>query len=86
MKRLTIRLPASLHREIKKLAKVEGVSINHFMTLAAAEKVSALRTLDYLAAEGRASSREAYNAFLAAVPDADPHPEDERPSPPTPNL
>ncbi len=51
MTALTIRLPRSLHKEIKRLAKAEGVSINQFLTLAAAEKISALRTVDYLRQE-----------------------------------
>ncbi len=51
MTTLTVRLPDSLHKEIKQLAKTDGVSINQFLTLAAAEKVSALRTIDHLRAE-----------------------------------
>ncbi len=76
---LTIRLPDSLHQEIKKLAQVEGVSINHFLTLAAAEKISALRTVDYLRAEARKGSRADFEAFLAVVPDTEPEEEDKLP-------
>ncbi len=76
---LTIRLPDSLHREIKQLAQVEGISINHFLTLAAAEKISALRTVDYLRAEASKGSRADFEAFLAAVPDTEPAEEDELP-------
>ncbi|MEM7800450.1 MAG: toxin-antitoxin system HicB family antitoxin [Chloroflexota bacterium] len=72
MTALTIRLPESLHKEIKALAKAEGVSINQFLTLAAAEKISALRTLDYLREEGKKGSRDDFDAFLAAVPDNEP--------------
>lgn len=76
MAALTIRLPDSLHREIKQLAQDEGVSINQFLTLAAAEKVSALRTVDYLRAEAQKGSRADFVAFLAAVPDVEPMAED----------
>lgn len=76
MTALTIRLPESLHKEIKRLAKAEGVSINQFMTLAAAEKISALRTVNYLREEAAKGSREDFEAFLAAVPDAEPIEED----------
>lgn len=72
MTALTVRLPESLHKEIKRLAKAEGVSINQFLTLAAAEKISALRTLDYLRAEARKGSRADFEAYLTAVPDVDP--------------
>lgn len=76
MTALTIRLPASVHKEIKELAKAEGVSINQFLTLAAVEKISALRTLDYLRAEAAKGSRADFEAFLAAVPDVDPMEDD----------
>lgn len=76
MSALTVRLPESLHKEIKILAKAEGVSINQFLTLAAAEKISALRTVDYLREEATQGSRADFEAFLAAVPDAVPAEED----------
>jgi hypothetical protein len=76
MTTLTIRLPVSLHREIKELAKEEGVSINQFLTLAAAEKISALRTVDYLRAEAEKGSRADFEAFLAAAPDVAPMDDD----------
>ena len=38
----------SIHREVRQLAKEDGVSINQFISLALAEKVSSLRTVDYL--------------------------------------
>jgi Arc/MetJ-type ribon-helix-helix transcriptional regulator len=69
---LTIRLPESLHREIRQLAQADGISMNQFLTLAAAEKLSALRTLDYLRAEASEGRRADFDAFLAAVPDVEP--------------
>ena len=72
MTALTIRLPKSLHKEIKRLAKAEGVSINQLLTLAAAEKISALRTADYLREEAAKGSRADFEAFLTAVPDDEP--------------
>ncbi|MFZ0544622.1 MAG: toxin-antitoxin system HicB family antitoxin [Candidatus Promineifilaceae bacterium] len=76
MTALTIRLPESLHNEIKQLAKTEGVSINQFLTLAAAEKISALRTVDYLREEAAKGGREDFEAFLAAVSNTEPFEED----------
>ena len=73
---LTIRLPDSLHQEIRLLAQAEGISINHFLTLAAAEKASVLRTMAYLQAEAKKGQRADFEAFLAAVPSAEPLPED----------
>ena len=72
MSTLSLRLPDSLHAKIRELASEEGVSINQFLTLAAAEKVSALLTVDYLRERGARGSREAFDAVLAQVPDAEP--------------
>ncbi len=72
MNALTIRLPDSIHQTIKKLAKREGCSVNQFLASAAAEKMSALLTLDYLRAEAAEGRREDFEAFLAAVPEAEP--------------
>lgn len=72
MNALTIRLPDSIHQTIKKLAKREGCSVNQFLASAAAEKMSALLTLDYLRAEAAEGRREDFESFLAAVPEAEP--------------
>ena len=40
MPTLSVRLPDSIHREVRQLAKEDGVSINQFISLALAEKVS----------------------------------------------
>ena len=44
-----LRLPAGIRAEVEKLAKREGISVNQFIALAVAQKVSALHTQTYLA-------------------------------------
>jgi predicted HicB family RNase H-like nuclease len=51
MSALNLRLPESLHMQVRELAERDKVSINQFVTLAVAEKVAALRTLDYIEIE-----------------------------------
>ena len=41
------RLPASLKREVEKVARDDGTSLNQFIVTAVAEKLSALRTADF---------------------------------------
>lgn len=72
MSTLSLRLPDSLHRKAKELAEKEGVSINQFVTLAVAEKISALMTEDYLLERAKRGSRSRYDAALAQVPDVEP--------------
>ena len=42
-----LRLPASLKREVEKVARDDGTSLNQFIVTAVAEKLSALRTADF---------------------------------------
>ena len=66
---LTVQLPESLHRSIQALVDREGYPIDQFLASAAAEKMAALQTLDYLRGEAAAGRREDFDRFLAAVPD-----------------
>lgn len=72
MSTLTIRISESLRRSIEALAKEEGYSIDQFLASAAAEKMAALRTLEYLRREAAGGRREDFDRFLAAVPDVEP--------------
>ena len=72
MSTLSVRLPDSLHKQIKQLAKEEGISMNQFIALAVAEKLSALMTVEYLEERAKRGSREKYEAVLSKVRDVEP--------------
>lgn len=76
MSTLSLRLPESLHNQLRRLAKREGISINQFVASAAAEKVAALMTEQYLEERARRGSRERFREVLARTPDVPPLPED----------
>ena len=76
MKFFKVRLPLSLHRQLRELAKSEGISINQLATSALAEKMSALMTETSLAERAERGSREKFLDALAKVLDAEPDPED----------
>ncbi len=76
MSTLSLRLPNSLHNQIRVLAKRDGVSINQLIASAAAEKVAALLTEEYLDERANRASRARYDAALARVPDVAAAPED----------
>ena len=61
---LSLRLPESLHREIKELAKREGISINQLISTAVAEKMSALLTVELLEKRAKRGSREKFDKVL----------------------
>jgi hypothetical protein len=74
--RVSVRLPDSLHRGVKELPQREGVSMNQLIATAVAEKLSALRTEDYLTERAARGSRERFEAVLAKVPDVEPEERD----------
>jgi len=79
MTTLSIRVPDSLHRAIKELASKDGYSMNQFLITAAAEKLSALETVDYLRERAKRANLADFDALLARVPDTSPDKGDELP-------
>jgi hypothetical protein len=69
MSTLSLRLPESLHRQAKDLAKQEGISINQLVTTALAEKMSALLTGEYLEARSQRGERKKFERALGKVKD-----------------
>ncbi len=76
MSTISLRLPDSLHETVRKLAEQENVSINQLITLAVAEKVSALMTEDYLRERAERGDKDKFLAAMAKVPDVEPDEED----------
>jgi len=72
MSALSLRLPESIHRHIRDIAKKEGVSINQFISSAVSEKISALMTEDYLSQRAKRAKKEDFRKILAKVPDRAP--------------
>jgi hypothetical protein len=77
MSTLSLRLPESLHRQVRELAHQEGISINQFVSTAVAEKMSALMTENYLAQRAARGNRASFERILARVPDVPPTEGDE---------
>ena len=79
MSALTVQFPESLHRSIKALAEKEGYSVDQFLASAAAEKMAALMTVDYLKREAAEGRGEDFERFVEAVPHRDPEKSDRLP-------
>ena len=77
MSALNLRLPDSIHRHIRAIAKQEGVSINLFINSAVSEKISALTTEDYIAIRAKNARPGAFRRVLDRVPARKPLPCDE---------
>ncbi|MEI7844625.1 MAG: toxin-antitoxin system HicB family antitoxin [Chloroflexota bacterium] len=72
MSTLSLRLPESLHKSARELAKKEKISINQLVTLALAEKVSAIGAQEYLEKRAKRASESKFDAAMAKVADVAP--------------
>ena len=76
MSTISLRLPNSLHERLRELAKRDNISMNQFITLALAEKISALATEDYLEERAARGARAKFERAMSQVADAEPPPYD----------
>ena len=72
MSTLSLRLPESLHKSARELAKKEKISLNQLVTLALAEKVAAIGAQDYLEKRAKRASEAKFDAAMAKVADVEP--------------
>jgi predicted transcriptional regulator len=72
MSAISIRLPDSLHKKVRELAQRDNVSINHMITLAVAEKMSALETAEYLNSRAKRASKSKFHKALKGIPSRKP--------------
>ena len=79
MSALSLRLPNSLHQQLRELASQEGISINQLINSAVAEKMAALMTADYLEERAERGSRSKFGAALSKVRDVGPEKIDKLP-------
>ena len=80
MSTLSVRLPTSLHRQLRELAEREGVSMNQLISSAVGEKLASLLTVDYLRDRGMQGKRSAYDRVLRRVRDVAPEESDALPN------
>jgi len=59
-----LRLPKSLKENVAKVAKRDGTSINQFIAIAVAEKISALETEEFFAKRAKNADLEAFRAII----------------------
>ncbi len=79
MSTFALRLPESLYAHAKLLAEQDQASLNQFITVAVAEKVSALQTADFFAQRAGSAKKGDLAKFLRKVKDRAPLAGDELP-------
>jgi hypothetical protein len=72
-----LRLPVSLKAAVEKLSKEDGTSINQFVVIAVAEKISALTTETYFDEKRAKANRKAFRRILTRKGGEPPRADDE---------
>ena len=72
MSTISLRLPNSLHKHVRELAKKENISINQFIATALAEKMSALSAIEYIEERANRASHIKFEQALSKVRDVPP--------------
>lgn len=72
MSHLRLRLPESLHQAAREMAAKDNISINQLISLALAEKLSALMTEDHLNQRGQRGNRNKFERAMAKIAKAKP--------------
>jgi hypothetical protein len=72
MSTISVSLPHYLYIQVRDLAEKESVSINQLITLALAEKISALTTEEYIKKRGERGSRIKFEQAMKKVAKVEP--------------
>lgn len=73
---VALRLPNSLGMSLKEFSKNENISMNQFIATAVAEKMSALKTYDYLEIKAKKGSISHLKSMLKKVSNREPEKRD----------
>ncbi len=61
---IQVRLPQSVKAAVERWAKIDGVSMNQLISIAVAEKISALETTEFLAKRAAGADMDAFRRFI----------------------
>jgi hypothetical protein len=73
-----LRLPTSLKKAAEQVAKEDGTTLNQFIAIAVAEKLSALRTSDYLKNRAKRADLPWFDRFMKRKRSAPPRTDDRK--------
>lgn len=67
MSQVALRLPDSLHTYAKQMAARDDASLNQFIVMAVAEKISAFNTATFFAERGARANRQSFDRVMRKV-------------------
>lgn len=71
MSTISLRLPESLHKKARDIAKKEKTSINQLVSSALAEKISAIMTEEYIENRAKKGSKPKFKKALRKAADVE---------------
>jgi hypothetical protein len=74
-----LKISTSLRKAATRLAKEDGVSLNHWINMAIAQKIGATETAEYYRRQSGEPQRDDLRIILDKIPDCPPEPGDEIP-------
>ena len=72
MSTISLRLPESLHKKARDIAKKENTSINQLVSSALGEKIAAIMTEEYIDSRAKKGSKSKFKKALKKVADIEP--------------
>ncbi len=72
-----LSVPESLLKQVRELAKREGITLEQFISSAMAEKAAAWMTVEYLKQRAARGDKQKFRQALSQVPDAEPIEQDQ---------
>lgn len=72
MTTITIQIPDSIRRHAERLAAQDGISLDQFLSTAAAEKLAALETAEYITRRAARADDAAFDAVVKKIPAQEP--------------
>ncbi len=71
-----LRLPLSLKAAVEQISEQDGTSMNQFLVVAAAEKISAMQAEEFFAVRKARADRKAFRRILNRAGGKPPRPDD----------
>ena len=68
MTTLSLRIPDSIHKQVKSLTKQEHISMNQFISSALSEKIAAYMTEEYIMQRAGRADKKRFQEALNKVP------------------
>ena len=77
MATLSLRIPDSIHKQMKSIAQKEHISMNQFISSALSEKLAAYMTEEYIMQRADRADKRKFKAALSKIPNTPPDTFDE---------